>query len=101
MGKLGSSDVTSTVAICSRSSQPCSDSRLVGVDGDPTILFRIILFLRQHNIWQFHIAGLITNRGAQRSPVTRGQIDSQLAPAKAFSCFPSCDPWGNADVGQF
>src|SRR5215467_11244547 len=43
MGKLGSSDVTSTVAICWRSSQPCSElERWVG---RPTILLRIRPFL--------------------------------------------------------
>jgi hypothetical protein len=50
------------VAICSRSSQPWSDSRLIGVDGDPTILFRIVLFLPQDNAWQFDIDSVINNK---------------------------------------
>ena len=44
MGKSGSSDVTSTVAICSRSSQLWSDSPPCWSRCDPTILFRILSF---------------------------------------------------------
>ena len=47
IGKLGSSDVTSTVAICSRSSQPLSDWPPCWAWCGPTILFRIISFSSQ------------------------------------------------------
>src|SRR6202171_4657281 len=39
MGKSGSSDVSSTVAICRRSSQPCSESLKSLAELESTILF--------------------------------------------------------------
>ena len=53
IGKLGSSDVTSTVAICSRSSQPLSDWPPCWAWCGPTILFRIISFSSQNDAFRF------------------------------------------------
>jgi hypothetical protein len=53
IGKLGSSDVTSTVAICSRSSQPLSDWPPCWAWCGPTILFRIVSFSSQNDAFRF------------------------------------------------